>query len=593
MMGFSNRSKPPTAIRCVSGALLSFVLLTTPAAVLAHGGHGEDFQAGSEATGASDSIQVDAQTAKRIGIKVEPVTSQRLAVGIKTTGQIETLPNQKVEVTAPLTSTVIQLLVQPGDAVKKSQPVAVISSPELVQLRVDSEQKRAEAEADLQQAQANLKLAQQNYQRFTQIAAAEIAQAQSQVNFAQEKSDKDRVLLAKGAIPRRTALESQTQLAEAQANFTTASSRRDVLAAEAELKRAQSAVEVAKSRIRLSSTTYQTRLKQLGTRANALGQVTITAPIAGTVADREISQGQSLQDAGGKLMTIVNDTQVFATANIYEKDLDKVKTGQPVSVKVASVPNRTFTGRITRIGSVVEGETRVVPVQAQLDNSSGQLKPGMFAELEVITDRTPKAILAIPSVAVVEANGKQVVYVQNGNAFQPVEVTLGQTSGDMVEVKSGLFEGDAIVTQRAPQLYAQSLRGGSKKEAPSADPDGGADEPKPSNQGNPVSTPAGTQLPWWLAGAAGGLAIGTAAFMAGVRSGRRNKPQLVHTSTESAYTSEEFSQGEVHNGHHVATPDSHLGAADESSESIDNHHPKSQDAEIKSKYYFRGDSRQN
>jgi cobalt-zinc-cadmium efflux system membrane fusion protein len=56
------------------------------------------------------------------------------------------------------------------------------------------------------------------------------------------------------------------------------------------------------------------------------------------------------------------------------------------------------------------------------------------------------------------------VYIQNGNAFQPVEVKLGQTSGDLVEVKSGLFEGDKIVTQRAPQLYAQSLRGGSTKD---------------------------------------------------------------------------------------------------------------------------------
>ncbi len=68
-------------------------------------------------------------------------------------------------------------------------------------------------------------------------------------------------------------------------------------------------------------------------------------------------------------------------------------------------------------------------------------------------------LLAIPSSAVVDANGKKLVYVQNGDAFQPVEVTLGQTSGDMVEVKTGLFEGDLAVTQRAPQLYAQSLRG--------------------------------------------------------------------------------------------------------------------------------------
>jgi cobalt-zinc-cadmium efflux system membrane fusion protein len=96
--------------------------------------------------------------------------------------------------------------------------------------------------------------------------------------------------------------------------------------------------------------------------------VTVTAPISGTVSDREVTLGQAFEDAGGKLMTIVNDSRVFATANIYEKDLDKVKTGQSAIAKVASLPNRTFSGQIAVIGSVVEGETRVVPVKAELDN---------------------------------------------------------------------------------------------------------------------------------------------------------------------------------------------------------------------------------
>lgn len=584
-MGSPNRSKPFRAIRCVSGTLLSFVLLATPASVLAHGGGGEDFQGGSEASQASGSIQVDAATAKRIGIKVEPVTRQRLAIGIKTTGQIDTLPNQKVEVTAPLTSTVVQLLVQPGDAVKKGQPVAVISSPELVQLRVESQQKKAEGTADLQQAQANLSLARQNYEKYSQIAAAEIAQAKSQVAFAQEKYERDKQLAAAGALPRRNALESQTQLAQAQAGLIKSASRRDVIEAEAQLKRAQSVVEVAKSRIGLSNATYQTRLQQLGTSANAKGLVTITAPLSGTVADREVTLGQSLQDAGGRLMTIVNDARVFATANIYEKDIDKVQAGQRVSVKVASLPNRTFIGRITRIGSLVQGETRVVPVQAELDNSNRQLKPGMFAELQVLTDQTPKAIVAIPSSAVVEANGKQLVYVQNGNAFQPVEVTLGQTSGNMVEVKSGLFDGDLLVTQRAPQLYAESLRGGARQ-TPSADSHGGADAAKASNEGkSPVSTTAGTQqLPWLLVGAAGG-AISTAAFMAGgFWFGRRRKPQLVNASAGAAYIPEESPNESAHNNHrHVSTLDSQSTkvAADESPEWIDNHHPRTQELEVK------------
>ena len=415
-------------------------------------------------------------------------------MGIKTTGQIETLLSKQVEVTTPITGAkVIELLVEPGALVKQGQPVAVVSSPDLVELRVNSQEKLAQGQADLQQALADLKLAQQNRDRYQQITTAEIAQAQSQVAFFQEKYDKDQELVAQGALPRRNGLESQTQLAEAKANFAKANSRREVIEAENQLKRAQASVDVAKSRINLSNSTYETRLQQLGIRGNAKGLVTVTSPISGKVADREVTLSQSFEDAGGKLMTIVNDNQVFATANIYEKDLDKVKTGQQVNVKVASVPNRIFAGRIAVINSVVAGDTRVVPVKAEINNPGGVLKPGMFAELEILTNQTSSDVLIIPSAAVVEANNKKVVYIQNGNTYQPVEITLGQTSGDMVEVKTGLFNGDMIVTQRAPQLYAQSLRGDTKKKA---------DE----HTETAVQTTE-TKIPWWIAAAGGVFSV--------------------------------------------------------------------------------------
>jgi cobalt-zinc-cadmium efflux system membrane fusion protein len=314
-----------------------------------------------------------------------------------------------------------------------------------------------------------------------------------------EQYDRDRELAEKGVIPRRQMLESQAKLAETKAKLTTASSQREVLEAQNQLKRSQSAVEAANSLLQLSNATYQTRLQQLGTIANDRGLATVTAPISGRVSDREVTLGQAFEDAGGKLMTIVNDSTVYATANIYEKDLDKIKNGQQVRAKVASVNDRTFIGKIAVIGSVVEGETRVVPVKAQLSNSNGTLKPGIFAELEVITSKANTIATVIPSSAVVDVEGKKLVYLQNGDSFQSVEVNLGQTSGDLVEVKSGLFEGDLIVTQRAPQLYAQSLRGGSSQEEPSTEPGGKTEK----------------QFPLWLLGAVGGSVIGTSAFLAG------------------------------------------------------------------------------
>jgi cobalt-zinc-cadmium efflux system membrane fusion protein len=203
----------------------------------------------------------------------------------------------------------------------------------------------------------------------------------------------------------------------------------------------------------------------------------------------------------------------------------------------------------------------VVPVKAELDNPDGVLKPGMFAELEVLTDRTATAILAIPNSAVVDANGKKLVYVQNGNAFQPVEVTLGQTSGDMVEVKSGLFEGDLIVTQRAPQLYAQSLRGGSTAKANEAHDEA----PAPSQTTD--SNKSGSQLPWWLVIPAGGgaAAITVSSFWLG----RRTKPQLVPAAAGLARVSEDSPNGSAHRNYLVFDE---VVSADKSLEHRNNHH---------------------
>ncbi|MEG4851249.1 efflux RND transporter periplasmic adaptor subunit [Microcoleus sp. B5-D4] len=631
-----------------SGTLFSLILLSSPAAVFAHAGHGNEFHQSSETPQTPAAISVDAETAKRLGIKISPAARQRLDIGIKTTGQIETLPNQKVEVTAPVAGKVVELLVKPGDKVSKGQPVAVLSSSELGQLRVESLSKRAEAEADLQQAEGDLKLARENYDRQSQISAAEIAQAQTQLTavtkqyqqeqelvnnrsvvqaaqenyqrqveiaqaeiaraeteltIAKEQFDRDKELAASGAIARRTMLESQAhfaeakaavakaksrpevikaeteikqaevdlpmrelresqgRVAEAKAQLTRAQSRREVLEAENQVKRGKTAVEVAQSRIRLADAAYQARLQQLGTVANDRGLVTVVAPISGTVADRFITPGESV-NAEKPLMSLLNDSRVFATANIYEKDLNQVKKGQEVRVKVANLPDRTFKGKIALIGSSVEGETRVVPVKAELDNINGELKPGLFAELEILTDKTATNILAIPSAAVVDVSGKKTVYVQNGDAYQAVEIELGQTAGDLVEVKRGLFEGDLIVTQRAPQLYAQSLRGGGNKHSE-------YEEKKETSPKVPEVNFNNLPVSLWWAGIGGGVAIASLTFTAGVLWGNRRKLPAIAADSGNNAGNNSFSAS-------ASALDNELLLHN------NNHHVKTQEAEVKS-----------
>ena len=437
------------AVGRISWLLLPiWISLVSPSA-LAHGGHGNEF--GSQEGTKSTKVQIDGATAQQIGVQTVAAKKQSLNVEISATGQIELLPSNKVEVTAPIRGKLVQLLVQPGARVKAGQNLATLSSPELNELRTSSLEKRSTALASLQQAQTDRNLAQQSYQKIVeiaaaetnqarsqltaaqsrlareqqlvksgsivraaknsyqrqqQIAAAEISSAQTELELAQERYQKDVELVKSGALARRQMLESQAklaeartalvraqsqsgvaqaetelrkaetelplrelrdaekQVAEAQGQLARATNQRSVVEAQAQFQRANSAVTAAQNQLRLSDASYRGLLAQLGTFANAQGIVTITAPIDGTIADRDITIGQSVADPGVKLMTITDDRQVLATANIYERDLGRLKIGQQVSVKVPGMTDKVFSGQISLIGTAVDSQSRVVPVQA-------------------------------------------------------------------------------------------------------------------------------------------------------------------------------------------------------------------------------------
>uniref|UniRef100_UPI0035945B43 efflux RND transporter periplasmic adaptor subunit n=1 Tax=Chamaesiphon sp. TaxID=2814140 RepID=UPI0035945B43 len=382
------------------------------------------------------------------------------------------------------------------------QKIVEIATAETNQARsqLTAAQSRLAREQQLVKSGSVVRSAKTSYQRQQQIATAEITSARTELELAQERYQQDVELVKSGALARRQMLESQAklaeartalvkaqsqpgvaqaetelrkaetelplrelrdaekQVAEAQGQLAKATNQRSVVEAQAQLQRANSAVTAAQTQLRLSDASYQGLLAQLGNRANAQGIVTITAPIDGTIADREITIGQSVADPGAKLMTITDDRQVLATANIYERDLGRLKIGQQVSVKVPGMADKVFSGQISRIGTAVDSQSRVVPVQATLDNSQGLLKAGTFAEIKLATGQITSPVVAIPASAVVEADQEKLVYIKSGDSYQPTTVTLGQTVGNLVEVKTGLFTGDLVVSQRASQLYAQSLK---------------------------------------------------------------------------------------------------------------------------------------
>jgi membrane fusion protein, heavy metal efflux system len=440
---------------------------------------------------------------KIIALLVEPGTRVRRGDPLATiaSAELADLRATTQEKRAELWATVQQAQTNLKLAESNYQRYRTIAAAELDRARDSLSAAQAQYDRDLAlvRDRSVVRVARENYQRQLAIAQTEIAQAQTEVAIAQERYEQDRQLTANGALPRRQALESQAgliaaraklakaqqqpqvlaaaveirraevdlpiraqqesaaRLAEAKSNLVAVSTQKDVIAAEAELQRARSALTAAQARLELADRSYTTRLRQLDTSADANGLVTIKAPIDGTVADRPATIGQTVVDGETKLMTIANNAIVAATAQIYERDLPKIAVGQSVNVRVAGLGNRLLSGTIDQIGTQVD-ERRTVAVRALLDNTSNDLKAGMFAELEVITGRSDRPLLSVPDSAIFENNGKKLVYVQNGNTFRPVEVTIGETAGDRLEIKAGLFAGDRVVTRGAMSLYAQSLR---------------------------------------------------------------------------------------------------------------------------------------
>ncbi|MDW8897042.1 efflux RND transporter periplasmic adaptor subunit [Legionella pneumophila] len=188
--------------------------------------------------------------------------------------------------------------------------------------------------------------------------------------------------------------------------------------------------------------------------------VAVNAPIAGIIDARNINLGQAVEP-NTVLFHISNRDKLLVVAQVYEEDLGKVKVGQEVNVGVLSYPKQTFPGLVTLIEPNLDPLTRTVNVRITLDNKEGLLKPGMFVRANVILTHN-KAALTVPNTALLQADSKQFVFVQNGGTYKRVDVKVGAVEDDYSEIIDGLVPGDLVVTQGNRELYTLWLSGGRK-----------------------------------------------------------------------------------------------------------------------------------
>lgn len=247
------------------------------------------------------------------------------------------------------------------------------------------------------------------------------------------------------SVLRDQALSARSAVTTAQSSYDNA--RRDLSRTETlEKAGAIAEREVERSRTALLGTQAQlaTARAQLANVQKMLDKASVQSPFTGIVSQRQVNAGDVVSP-GGALFTVMDPASMQLEASLPAAQLSMVRLGMPIEFKVNGYPNRTFTGRITRINPSADPSTLQVKIAAAIPNAGNTLVGGLFAEGRVATETKTAPTV---SLAAVDETGLRptVVRLRNGK-IEKVEVGLGirDAAAETVEITSGLTQGDTVL----------------------------------------------------------------------------------------------------------------------------------------------------
>jgi len=183
----------------------------------------------------------------------------------------------------------------------------------------------------------------------------------------------------------------------------------------------------------------------------------LRAPFDGVVTKYDVAQGE-VAEPERELFTVTDLSSVWVLADIYEKDITKVRAGTDAVVRVDAYPDRSFAGRVTYVADLIDPQTRSAKARVVVANPGTALKLDMFARVSIPTAEQREGLL-VPLAAIQTVDNQPVVFVQqSANRFERRNVELGMTAGDLVEVRSGVQAGDTVVGAGSFYLKTALLR---------------------------------------------------------------------------------------------------------------------------------------
>jgi RND family efflux transporter MFP subunit len=335
-----------------------------------------------------------------------------------------------------------QRLVDIGTPVKAGQLLAVIASPEVDQELAQGRAAVEQARAALEQANANLAQARAQVNQ----ANANVAQAQANEELAATTNDRWTRLVDRGVLPKQQGDERRSAFNARHAETNAAiaaetTAEANVGSRTADVSAARAAIDAQLANVR--------RLEQMQSFERVL------APFDGVVTERRIEKGDLISAGSGSdrnLFTVAQSTTLRIQVSVPQNYAVDLQPGQDAEVTLRERPGETFHGKIARTAESIAAATRTLLTEVQVDNSSGRLLPGMYAEVKFTLQRSHPVVLIPGSALVANAQGTRVAQVGQDRRVHLITVQTGRDLGTEIEILSGLSGSEQVINNPPDNL---------------------------------------------------------------------------------------------------------------------------------------------
>ncbi|CAN5485573.1 hypothetical protein BH10ACI1_BH10ACI1_28250 [soil metagenome] len=423
-------------------------------------------------------VTLEPEQVERIGLKIETVgeTMTGEAASVAATGVIQPNAHSETPVISVVGGIIRRINAELGENVSRGQTVAVVFSDEL-----------AAAQSRYLTLQTEVQTARQNYERTSKLvkinpgsrteldeAQARLKTKEAELDEAQRRYTRTIKLVEIGAASREELEQDRTKLktAEAEVEQWRKQVRRtteivkinpvslsEFEQAAVKLRAAETEFASAKQRLLLLGLSEQ-RVNALRSVSQISSELPLTAPVSGTITSRTVNLGETIE-ANKELLKVTNLSAVWVVAQIFEKDLGKMRVGSGASVTTDAYPAKLFRGQVTYIDPNINQETRTAQVRVVLENPGQIFKIGMYVNVSFGALGTGEITApVIPATAVQNIDNRPIVFAATDkpNVFKAKLVRLGTETNGQYIVLEGLNVGDRIVVEGSFLLRAELLK---------------------------------------------------------------------------------------------------------------------------------------